>query len=331
MAGVGSGLYGHIGEQQGVVIQTQVDVKHIGKTTNVKPSDVIVYPGAPGTAKQEIVRVEKNDLVFRVSKSIPKSLLNNAIPVVAHCNGLYTIKHRVPPDALPKDTDSPEVAEAKILQALSEKITVLGAALNNALPIEDRVGNGKTQLTVRVAGTSTLFNNGFNNIVPGDTLLWDLYTMEELRSPEYAKLARFGRDPEKVPLKIVPLSFAHQNYGRAVKAALKGEPGIADSSKFTVLGKFGEDIKDLVQYVAWVSAYDKNQRKKPENSFANYKKSNAFKQKMKDVNNREFDAIVTKCLKSFLRVQQDTKRREIGKALSFSKPGQNMDVLLGTG
>lgn len=316
------GKHGEIANQSGVVIQTTHDIKDMVNRMRVQDTDVYTYPGAVKTLDTPTVRIDINDLVFRAgtSKAPRQNLLNNAIEVTSNLNGFYINKNKA--SALvtnPNDED-------EILQALSESINFIGQALGATVPNPENEEDQKLQFTTRVQGTGHVMNTGFEKLVPGDTLYWDLFKSAEIQSDQYKKqMTRFGYSAKKVPLKTVPMSAAHNNFKNAIQNALIN-PG---SKSGTAVSQFGTEVADALVYVYYLGLKAGN--KKLTADFETWKTGKTEDTAKVSIGNSgpEFEKHVGKLLKGFLYVQQDLKRREIGKVLSYAAPGKGVDVLFG--
>lgn len=314
------GLTGQIANQSTVVIQTQHDLKDMVNRMRVQDKDVYKYP-VEATMDNATVRIDINDLVFRVgtSRAPRQNMLNNAIEVTSNVNGLYINKHKV--KGIVSDPENP--SEEELLQVLSEGIRFMGQALNATVPNPDREENRKLQLTTRVQGTGEIINTGPTSLVPGDTLIWDLFTPSEVRSEQYrTRMKRFGFSETKVPLKTIPLSDAHVSYKRAVDSTFKKLKN-GDEPSRTQMGQFGTAFVNALLKAAYL--FDPSAGGY---TFDDYKASPAARgiiAKLHSEASTETQALI----EAFMGVVQDLKRREIGKVLSFSKPGKGVDILLG--
>lgn len=212
------------------------------------------------------------------------------------------------------------------------------------------------QITVRTQGTMSIFNNGKMNISPGDTLLWKIPTSEDLKhiKTTHDIQGRYGRAPRKVTLMIEPMRAAsYQASFKPVFSALGKQAH--KESVVTVADEFALDIKKLVAYIAFLVDVPEKKRtyqngKPPVVKFEDawdliqnmgtvseigtdgdteqfaVGLVNMFGNLAKDENIGSF---ITKALSGFLKIQTDLDRRKVGKALSYSKTGQKVDVLLG--
>lgn len=323
------GKHGEIANQSGVVIQTTHDIKDMVNRMRVNDQQVITYPGAVRTLDTPTVRIDINDLVFRAgtSKAPRQNVLNNAIEVSSNLNGYYINKGKIKgminePEA-GKDYD-----EEEVLQAISESISFIGQALGATVPNPENEEDQKLQFTTRVQGTGHIPNTGDQQLVPGDTLYWDLFRKDEIKSDAYKKrMTRFGYSAKKVPLKTVPLSAAYNNFENAILKSLRGkQEGVAPLN--TAVGRFGDKVTEMLLY-AFYLGYVSGTKSKA--SFDDWKKNKgqvtaALSSLEKS---SEFDKYFKGLLKGLMYVNDDLKRREIGKVLSYAAPGKGVDVLFG--
>jgi len=320
-----NGDYGVIGNQSSVVIQTQHDLDDLSNRTICDKSSNYVYPAASSTLEPSVVRIDRNDLVFRVGTS-KKSRANDSdggIPVTSFLNGYCISKGK----AKKKITD--EKDESQLLQALSESIHVIGQAMKGTVPNPHNEEDKQTQLTTRVQGTGTIVNTGEANLVPGDTLIFDLFTSEEVRSDAFKKrLNRYGFGASKVPLKTIPMSAAHVNFTQGITAKL----ATPDKSSTSAVGHFADNVFNVMLFSFWLGHQptDTNGTLIP---FEDYKKdAAALKHVANEIKsmmaNGKVDP-VNDMVEAFMYFQQDIKRREIGKVLSYASPGKSFDVLFG--
>lgn len=314
------GKHGEIANQSGVVIQTTHDIKDMVNRMRVNEKSCYIYPGAARTLDTPTVRVDINDLVFRAgtSKAPRQNLLNNAIEVTSNLNGYAINKGKV--RGFVRDPDNP--TEEEILQAISESIRFIGQALGATVPNPENEEDQKLQFTTRVQGTGHILNTGPTQLSPGDTLYWDLFTASEIRSDDFKKrLTRYGYSAKKVPLKTVPLSAAHNNFNTAITRAFKDPQSTTNSA----VDQFGSSVVDAVLFSFWVA------KGSPTGNFEQWKKSPAGKKAVGEITKDAdgFKKHITGLVKGFIYFQEDLKRREIGKVLSYAAPGKGVDVLFG--
>lgn len=327
------GRFGELAHQSTVVIQCTHDLKDMVNRTRVKDNDVIRYPAAKPTLDKGVVRIDRGDLVFQcgTSKAPRASMLNNAIPALSNMNGAYINKNRN------KNVGDDEKEQ---LQAISESIRFLGLALNGTSPNPENGEDQTTQFTVRTQGTGQVFNTGDHNIVPGQTLIWDLFTKEEVKSKEYKKRnTRFGFDENKVVLKVIPMDEgANIGYSDSILDAFSMNTKTEeDKLKNTAIGQFGLQMKEFIIRIIHFTLSKHSQRKGSKMNL----NLQEFKSPKNSLLNQIIPSLITELansglgeldllIKAFLNVQHDLDRRKIGKALSYAKSGEPIDVLLGT-
>lgn len=328
------GRYGELAHQSTVVIQCTHDLKTLVNCTRVKDEDVIKYRAAGPTLDPATTRIDVGDLVFQCGTSrIPRgNLLNNAIPAISTLNGLYIPKNRAPADVRGiADINEDPNKEGLVNQALSESIRFLGLALNPTVPNPENEEEQHTQFTVRTQGTGKVYNTGTKDIKPGETLVWDLPTYEEVRSDDYKKMnERFGFAAQKVVLKVMPLDEARNNFNAAVMEALNDvqNPNDENRMRSTAAGQYGLAMKDLIEHVVIqvLKGASNAASTKTDQEIRAYQRFSTCM----DYVNKDISKITNSALKAFMKVQADVDRRKIGKALSYARPGSHIDVLLGT-
>lgn len=325
------GKHGEIANQSGVVIQTTHDIRDMVNRMRIDKDskEHVVFPGAGKTLDTPTVRIDINDLVFRAgtSRAPRQNLLNNAIEVSSNLNGYSLNKNKVKGLLGPVDPTTGKHSEADVLQAISESITFIGQALGATVPNPEHEEDQKLQFTTRVQGTGHVMNTGEKKLVPGDTLYWDLFTKKELLSDDYKKrMTRFGYGARKVPLKTVPLSAAHNNFESAIKNSISDPSKVATNA----VGKFGEGVTMALLYAFYLGAGKKvGSRKVSFEDWLSAKRRAASNELLAPANGDDFNKHIDGLLKAFLYLQDDLKRREIGKVLSYAEPGKGVDVLFG--
>ena len=339
------GRFGELAHQSTVVIQCTHDQKDMINRTKVKPEDVFTFEGKGPTLEPSVTRIDVGDLVFQcgTSRQPRATMLNNAIPAISCLNGLYIPKNRAPSlkhVQEPKPGEDREHFERLLNQTLSESIRFLGIALNPTVPNPEREEEQTTQFTVRTQGTGKVFHNGDALIYPGQILLWDLPTRKEVTSKKYRERnTRFGYGEEKVTLKIVPLDEATTNYNSAFIEALTINDDTEELKlKGTAAGQYGSKLKEFIQFILFsVIKKTWNKSKTIPCNFEDFKANKDSKWEIflktligdKD-DAKELYKYAQVALQAFMNVHFDIERRKIGKALSYAKPGSQIDVLFGT-
>lgn len=351
--------YGNISHQATVVIQcTQdkrdmVDRMRISAGTAEKKKDYYVH-GSNATLDNSVCRIDRGDLVFRLgTSSVPRgNLLNNAPPVSSCVNGLAVRKAKDDKKIDPKDE------EANNLK-LAEGIQVLGVSLGATTPNPDS-GDGlgvKNQITVRTQGTTTLFNNGQTNFVPGDTIMWKIPTKADVAHAKKTG-SRFGRNTDKILLHLTSMKMFYKNFDAGFKdmLAAKDKDDYKKNVK-TSVDHFNLEMKKFVAHSIYHSARGSNQagfvnipfkdvwvfldpgvdgRLGEIVDYTDANKKKIVNDVIKYINDAwdsmadDKESAVHDALHAFLAVQADAKRRVVGKCLSYSKPNTGVDCLLGT-
>lgn len=343
--------YGNISHQATVVIQCTQDKRDMVDRMRVyngaadKKQDYYIHNSA-ATLDNSVCRIDRGDLVFRLgTSSVPRgNLLNNAPPVSACLNGLAVRKGKKDKMIDPKD-------EEELNLKLAEGIQVLGVSLGATTPNPDE-GTGlgvKNQITVRTQGTTTLFNNGSSNFVPGDTVIWTIPTKEQIKDNK----KRFGRNSEKILLRLEPMRMFYKRFDEGFKDSLTWKDP-ADHKKHvkTTVDHFNLEMKKFAAHSVFHSMKKTGAAKNlefadvfqwldPGAKLAEYRQRNTSgdgdtDMVLKTIEDtwdsmaKDESSLVNDAISGFLRVQADATRRKVGKCLSYSKPNTGVDVLLGT-
>lgn len=313
--------YGRISEQSIITVQCKHDQKHLNNLANAKNSGAAQYE-IPITSEIGTLRIDAGDIVFRVGRgSTGRAALSGGpyVPVVSSTRGLFVPEGRIPRDL---DKDDKEAVRA----AVADEIIPIGVALEGTNPLSEDETMVHTQITVQVGGSTTVRNTGTEIIRPGDTLLWDLFRYNELQDARNLNLKqRNGQNDHKVPLKIVPLRSAASSFGIAMHRAFaaKRQHNDEPAARYqTSADKFAHKVLDAM--FEFYQLYD--------NAGRNASKQEHFNA-IKDTHGPDADkkqaAFVSSIVEAVTVMQNELKRREIGRALSYAKPGADIDVLLG--
>jgi hypothetical protein len=316
------GRFGEIINQSAVVVQCAQDEMDVISRGNASRDHNIIYDptgrGAPTDTPS--MRIDINDLVFTVGATRMVSggggLNESAIPVSSNTAGLYVSKMKAP-----KYVDTQNVTQEDAILAVSDNLRFIGQALGATNPRPDHPKDKKLNFTTRVQGTGHIINTGGKDISPGETVYWDLFTEDEVRSEEFKKrLKRFGYGEYKVPLKLITIKGVDRNYKNAILRSINDKvrpsKGGGGSRKNSLLGVFGDDVTEFILKLIPLIGGN-NGKKSPEDI-------------LKILTTQPgFDAAIHHLVRSMITLQSDLKRREVGKALSFSKPGTGLDILLG--
>lgn len=345
--------FGEISQQAAVVIQCSHDKKNTVDRMNVKKDNqknYYVY-GEP-TLDQAVVRIDIGDLVFQVgTSSAPRgSILNGAIPVTSHLNGLYVRRGGNDPEYKEGDEFHERLRNLKI----AEGIRFIGAALGSTTPNPDDLADQKTQITVRTQGTMSIFHSGGTNLQPGDTLMWKIPTKVDLES----FTQRFGRSQQKIPLMTVPMRKEYKSLGDSIKTLgeTANDKTTTKENIVTSVDVFAAKLIKLMGILVWFQ--DVNSNIAPHdlhNSLVDqldptkdaYLRSTDSGKIMDVVTNlmikssrhtplerrksKIVESTINEVVAALSGVLLDMEKRKIGKVLSYCKPGEKVDVLLGSG
>jgi hypothetical protein len=334
------GQFGEISHQATVVIQCTHDKKDMVDRMMVSRDEgdnYIVYDTP--TLDMATCRIDRGDLVFQVGTSAaPRgNILNGAPPVTSHLNGLYVRKSGKHPDFsnLPANVQQ-KMRELYDNWKISESIRFIGVSLGATVPNPDDQGDQKTQITVRTQGTMAINHNGRANLHPGDTLLWRIPTAEEVA----AMKKRFGRSHQKITLMTVPMRREHEKLDKALVERVKLGPVKDDlqARRNYEVDKFVDEARKVL-----IAAYalGNNPQQNVEELLKNLDAdsdtfgkdgANVYMQDMAIVASTVGgETLLNTLVGAFMRLMLDLERRKIGKVLSYAKPGEKVDVLLGSG
>lgn len=326
--------FGEISQQASVVIQCSHDKKDTLDRMNAKKSssdDYYMY-GEP-TLDQAVVRIDIGDLVFQVgTSSAPRgSILNGAIPVTSHLNGLYVRRNGNDPKL--DDTGSESEREFKERMRnlkLSNGIRFIGAALGSTTPNPDDLADQKTQLTVRTQGTMSIFHSGDTNLRPGDTLVWKIPTKKEMET----FIHRFGRSMQKIPLMTAPMRKEYDRLDVSIlKVAGKANDKQVKKDIVTSVDIFASKLVKLLGVALNNGNVDADDYDSMDPSHANH---NSYDKRATTAvaamaAKPMFQSAVKELVSALSGVMLDVEKRKIGKVLSYAKPGDKVDVLIGSG
>ena len=330
---------GEISHQATVVFQAAADKRDIiermqvEKLTGAERAQYAIYDKA--TLDMSVVRIDRGDLVFQRGTSVaPRgSMMNGAPPVSSHLNGIFVRDKQGGTPQLPPNVGTEEkeqLIEKYVANKVSESIRFLGVSLGSTVPNPDDPSDQKTQITVRAQGTMAIHHNGKANLQPGDTLLWKIPTSKDLDSArEKGNVARFGRNNMKRCLMTVPLRKEYETLDLTVENVFKSVSDNTGSkhNPSNASEEFASELLDILSAVG----IDQTNKKQGFNliekndvagrllraDIADYFTQNP--QHMKNL------------VQSFYKLILDIERRKIGKVLSYAKPGEKVDIIIGSG
>lgn len=304
-----SSLNGQIALQAGVDVQTRHDLDDVTTRQDATEEKFVIFPGAPKTNNADVIRVNENELVFRVAtgKNNFGNGMDNAIPVTSNLNGYCVLRSkcgnpRLANYPVPVTADT----EDEILYALAKDIRFVGQALQTTNPMSHE--GKRLHCTALIHGTTSVFHNGNGMLHVGDTMYWALPTAQEIRSPMYKTInSRYGIHPEKVTLKTTNSVQLFNDYQRAMHHRLN-DNNIGAPNDVPHRLPTDEFLRTLMQLATAARALRQNASVK-----------GAFTEELlKDM----FNALET--------MFTEAKRREIGKVIRGGRPGTLIDVLLGS-
>jgi hypothetical protein len=335
---------GEISHQATVVIQCTHDKRDVTDRmlvhANKDSDDYLIYGDA--TLDLATCRIDRGDLVFQIGTSaVPRgNILNGAPPVTSYLNGMYWRK----PGGVSPNTKgmSPEevkkFTEQYTANKISESIRFMGVSLGATVPNPDDEADEKTQITVRTQGTMAIHHNGPSVLHPGDTLLWRVPLQSQVAyAVKKGNVARFGRSCHKQTLMTVPMRKEHDTIDVAFKKAML--VGNANNVKEEILkdrlfeldnlaAKLSHIVAAAMAVGSGVSPADAVESTNAES--ANYYDT-AHKTIHAVMQVPAFANAINDLSGAFVKVLLDLERRKIGKVLSYAKPGEKVDVLLGSG
>ena len=359
---------GEISHQATVVIQCTHDKRDVIDRMLVQKDnsdDYLVY-GTP-TLDLATCRIDRGDLVFQIgTSSVPRgNILNGAPPVTSYLNGMYWRKPST--SAMPNVSqmtpeDQKRFWEQMTANKISKSIRFMGVSLGATVPNPDDEADEKTQITVRTQGTMAIHHNGPAVLHPGDTLLWRVPVSSDANGKDNGhKVPRFGRSNVKQTLMTVPMRKEHNTIDVALNQAMtiakdfsKTTPEVSKLKHKIISGRqyeVDELAASLTHLMATVFTYgmcqetrlDPNKITKdniikdiidmnnPEHKDFNKIGAHSYKQLAELAKYQDFKNALTAVSAGFIDVLLDLERRKIGKVLSYAKPGEKVDVLLGSG
>lgn len=251
------------------------DLRNRIKKSNDKKSENNRYwfysqDALPITASSD-TRIDQQDLVFAVGTTeAPRAsvMQKKAVPVTSIMNGLYVRKkrgeERITWDKDVRDGNlSEHDMERMVNEKLSRSLRFIGVALNHTNSTPDSTHQTKHQLTIRVKGTTHIFNNGEHSFVPGDTVIWILPTKQDISVLRQTGKGRWGRSDSKVVPLIVPLRHAMKYnflnnmlgvFTSGNKFDFERRADISDTTNFSVA------FKKLLLKVYFKGMYDRTKK-----------------------------------------------------------------------
>jgi hypothetical protein len=312
------------------MVQGTHDTTHLYNSTQAKKEGNIMF-SAKASTDPNVNSILANDLVFCVGTSqLARSMaskLNNAIPVISSLNGLYVRR----PKGDPVKYDDNEEEDDRIKNyKLSKVIRFMGLAVNGT-NVSSAQGDGhKTQLTIRTKGTASIVNTGANCLRPGDTLVWALPTSKEI-DVQFSRRGPYeGRFNSKVRLNILPRQAAEKNYNIQLLESL-GEGNKKSGLQSSASGLFAIAIKTLLFAAMKPDAGEEGvQIVNDKEELAELGKDSGDSDELRIFMRKSVTKeLVTRLFAAFTEIQSDMDRRVIGRCLSFGKPGEQIDVLVG--
>lgn len=296
-----SNINGQIALQAGVDVQTRHDLLDVEQRQKATPDQYLIFPGKGATSNKDIIRVNENELVFRVTtgKNNFGSGMDNAIPITSNLNGYCVLRSKSGNNKIARGEEVPESSQ---LFALAKDVRFVGQALQTTDPMSHE--GKRLHCTALVHGTTSVFHNGEDMLHVGDTLYWTLPTSADINSNRYKTINnRYGIHPEKVTLKTTKAETLFDDYRSHIVGLLNTKQSIADVDENCFADKF------LIELYNVIRASDPNNRLLSKN-----------------VNTASLKPLFDAMADMFL----ETKRREIGKVLKGGRPGTLVDVLLGS-
>lgn len=347
--------------QQTVVVQCRHDVVNMRHRNSVPESDMESYfcHDTPATYDQAINRIDRGNLVFQVGDTrFRGTLLDNALPVVDQVNGMKRKKKRSE-----RKIENKKFLGRRLANRLADDIKVIGVTLGATVPNPEEEQDQKNQITVRVHGTTNIFNNSGETIKPGDTLIWEVPMFDEnqsysdryplgvgrrSRNPGNTSLLpqppRYGRAATKYTLRVKPLramdmSFYEDAIGSVMKAdnhTKYNKALVNKSAEFALqLKKFAAKLL----FVQRTKDYNKDDFDKywddtfmkytePTGNNTNLPDDSGVHDVIETLFNKDSE-VIKDVLLSFLQIQLDIRSRTLGKSFNYAKSGEMIGALLG--
>lgn len=322
-------------------------------------SDAYLVYGTP-TLDLATCRIDRGDLVFQIgTSSVPRgNILNGAPPVTSYLNGMYWRKPSANsmPDTSGMSNDEKRVfLEQFTANKISESIRFMGVSLGATVPNPDDEADEKTQITVRSQGTMAIHHNGPAVLHPGDTLLWRVPVSSDVQGArDNGNVLRFGRSNVKQTLMTVPMRKEHDTIDVALKRYMSlgtaGASGLLQMKK-SLLGGRQYEVDELAASFSHIvaaaflfgvtqpqttpaaitlkDAIGATDPKSADFSTGGARAYETLAGALKNI--PDFANAVSRVSAGFVNVLLDLERRKVGKVLSYAKPGEKVDVLLGSG
>lgn len=351
--------HGEISHQATVVVQCTHDKRDMTDRmlVNKDQGDNYLVYGTP-TLDMATCRIDRGDLVFQIGTSaVPRgNILNGAPPVTSYLNGLYWRKKGSMPDTTGMtDAERKKLMERYTASKISEGIRFMGVSLGATVPNPDDEADQKTQITVRTQGTMAIHHNGRSNLHPGDTLVWRIPTSEDHENDKKRfdgkAPDRFGRSRVKQTLMTVPMRKEYNHIDSAVIDTMMLPTRAANradlkkkllNNKYHETDKFANELRKAMTLMFWLGANPgaddaailavKQQLDEESDQFAKGTSKGAMDAVANIVKDRKpVKNTVKDITGAFMGLMLDLERRKVGKVLSYARPGEKVDVLLGSG
>lgn len=298
--------------QAGVDSQTRFDEVDYEQRKTANERTHVIYPGAKFNTDPNVQRVYENDLCFRGSTGINNrgSRLDNGIPVSSNLNGYCVLRAKCKNETIRQyagEPGDPQPTEAEILCELRRDIRLIGSALQTTNPKGGMVAT--KHCTALVHGLHSIFHTGDNELQVGDILVWDLFTKKEIASQSYrSRMTRFGRHPDHVPLKTTTVAHVMNDFYQSIHDQYYNSANpvkVEDVRQTTPQDRF---IKSLIS----IGGVGANLQANP------------------NVHTVVPATELKSALDAVAEMTTDLRRREIGKVMSPARPGEMVDVLIGS-
>jgi len=322
-------LQGIISRQGVVTIQTQIDVPELLNRGKVAQRDQGYHVhGVRHSMDDTVISISPYDLVYTMENAQKPiafgGFANTAVPILSSLNGIYAIKNTY------DNTNTYKYSEEEKLSRISEKIRFVGVALTPANPNPHDGRGTLTQVTTLTQGTVTLLNNGNAVIRCGDTLMWDIPTENDHND----KAKRYGHSEKKMTFKLVPRRSTRKVVQGSIKTNFDAN---IQPVKNTKIDEFTVELRIFVLSVIYqtlVASSSTANLPTWESFLSTYSAKFSTTDSTGTVVSKVLSAIKgnenisTEILELVLDVEEDFRRRIVGKALSYSRPGDPVDVFV---
>lgn len=288
------------------------------------------------TIDETIMRVDVNDLLYTLgSASGPRQAHKDcAFPAMSALNGIFARKHK-------RDRRT----NVLDLNLLAKEIRFMGVHLG--VPgniLAKNPAQRQSQFVCAVNGTKTILNKSGQTILPGSTVLWDIPTPKEHQ--EYVNTyQRTAHNPDKVTFSTVSLDQFRYRLDIAFDKIMNAD---ADTITYHPVDNICVEMKRLVLFGLYANAIKVSAN--IASSFEDFCNKLIARDDSDPIMSaaigvydalrspaapgepdlvKELRHVFDSTLLRFIELEDDVRRRTIGKAMSLAKPGAPLDLMIG--